>query len=345
MFVQTLSYFASWGTFYGMLLGACVGTAFMPMIGTVLGGIFGLVMGLGASLPCAIVTHLIHQRSFHEDIDLDAYSRRLTRLIGVLGGVSAVVMLWLSTGLFLGVVGNLPGETDAPLVWMGTLMVSFPALFIADFAAAYIASHYPAWIVPRFRLSSPLDAPPEAAPGDVESAFKRLIDHTSTNAVTIASGAISFILYMALFIGALIQQRYIKWDEIAAIFLVAPVGALVGALGWRYLAFGNAMILSFLKRVIYREHLPHLSAHWYRISLTLISFALTWAMIWWTTIPGPIIAFIMAFVVSRTLALPDEPFDKAKRKEKNALALQDESDEEDDLLMDEDPIIEASRGQ
>src|SRR5688572_9626524 len=100
-FWETLKYYLVWGIFYGVLLGLYGGTAFMPLVGTILGGIFGLVMGIGTAISCALVTHRLHQRTFDEDTDLEDYSRRLTRIIGVLGGLIGLGMLWVTTGALI----------------------------------------------------------------------------------------------------------------------------------------------------------------------------------------------------------------------------------------------------
>src|SRR5688572_17237603 len=137
-FWETLKYYLVWGIFYGVLLGLYGGTAFMPIAGTIMGGIFGLVMGIGTAIPCALVTHRLHQRTFDEDTDLEDYSRRLTRIIGVLGGLAALGVLWITTGALIGIILRLIpsreiSEVDVPLIWMFSLIFAVPALFLADF--------------------------------------------------------------------------------------------------------------------------------------------------------------------------------------------------------------------
>jgi hypothetical protein len=333
---DTFYYFFSWGLFYGAVLGAFLGTAFFPIVGTLLGALGGGIVGAYSGMISGVIASGLQAYFFHADVDLETYSRRSARLIGAIISVSAVAVWGYMVSIILG-----PDPRDDAFKWT-VLMLSLPPIFLlAGLSAAYTAYRYPSAIIQRMAKRGRLIAPVEVLrpiPNEVKEAFNRLMRNQPPRWLYLGAGVISFSAFLIAFR----WQGSVKAHELIVTLLAGPGGALAVVLAWAYCVFGNAMVLTFLKRVVYPTSL---SAHWHRVSLTFISFVLTWAMIWWTTILAPILAATMAFTVYRTLALPDEPFEKAKRKEKNALALQDESDDEDDLLMDEDLIIEASREQ
>lgn len=338
---ETLDYFFSWGFFYGLVMGFYVGTGIFPVIGTFFGAVFGGMFGIGLGILSGLMASIIQARFFRDDDDLNDYSRHFARLLGSIGGLGALALLWIYVLLL---VSGPDGRDDPTMIALG-LLASIPTFLTAGLSAAYTASYYPTAILHRLRKRGKLAAAPEMLPpirDEVPEALSILAQHPITKWVYLSAG---FLSILALLIAA-VQWLPITLDEFPAIISAGPAGALVSVVAWFYVSFGNAMILTFLKRVIYRDYLAHLSPHWYRISLTLISFVITWAMIWWTTIPAPILAAIMAFVVYRTIALPDLTLDKAKRKAKNALALE-ENDEGHDrgILTEQTQQIETREGE
>jgi hypothetical protein len=334
---ETLNYFFLRGSFYGMILGAYLGTAFYPLLGTILGAMFGIMAGMAAGVLGGIIASVIQGLFFHNDIDLEQYSRRLSRLMGVVVGIGTVAMVWVSIAPSIFELGGWE-NSYASFILKVMLTSALPIFLLASLSSAYTAYRYPATIIQRITKRGQLVVPEEAMrplPNEINETFNRLTQHQPPRWLCLSAGVISFIIGSI----AVLRGWPITLDDLPIIFLAGPFGALAIVLAWAYCAFGNAMVLTFLKRAVYPASF---SAHWHRVSLTGISFVLTWAMIWWTAILAPVIAAAMAHTVYHTLALPDETPDKAKRKEKNALALEEDIEDEDedaDELIDEERLM------
>src|SRR5688572_27642242 len=138
--VKTIAYFAIWGLIFGVLLGAFSGTAILPYFGTMYATIWGAGIGLACGIISGVVATVIRARSFHRDTDLDRFRRTLSLGIGGLTAILAPVILVLTTN---GVLWGSDLLSDM-LPW--TALSLFSASFWGGLSAAYIASHYPAYI-------------------------------------------------------------------------------------------------------------------------------------------------------------------------------------------------------
>ena len=82
--LRTISYFLTWGTFYGMVLGAWSGTAIFPLFGTLYAVIWGTGVGAACGFLCGSLVAVLQGFTFHPDVDMVRYRRRLTLGIGYL---------------------------------------------------------------------------------------------------------------------------------------------------------------------------------------------------------------------------------------------------------------------
>jgi hypothetical protein len=326
---RTLTYFIFWGCFYGLLLGAFAGTAIFPIFGTMYSVIWGTGVGAACGVLSGALAAFVHRTSFHHDTDLDAFRRRLSLGIGALTAVAAPVILYATSR---GVLGDSALMQDmAP--W--TVLSLFAASFWGSLSSGYIASHYGSFIA---RLTTRREYEEEFIPqerNEVLTATRDLM-RVGTPRWLYAVVAIGFAALYTVSTSRSVS--YFRTPNFLELIGYLGVGAVSGALGLFvagfYLAFGNAALLTFLKRLIFREYASHMPPTWYRRTLTAIAFVFTVAVTWWTSIFSLILACAAAAVVYRTLALPDETIDKAKRKEKNALALEDNLIDETPLLID-----------
>jgi hypothetical protein len=339
--LATVSYFMAWGLLYGFLLGAFSGTAILPYFGTMYATMWGIGIGLGSGALSGIVAEFIRARSFHEDTDLDRFRRMMSLVIGALIAIAAPIMLVTTTNGFLWGSGMLRDM----LPW--TALSIFSASFWGGLSSAYIASHYPTYMA-RMTLGRDYDFQVDQpnAKQEVWTAFRTLL-RKGLNRWVFLLGAIAGVLLNTLNGVNYVSYGAIRSFGVGEVLAYAGIGGVLGVIATffigLYVAFGTSSLITFLKRLIFREYFSHMPPQWTRWILTLTAFVFTGAVTYWSMIFAPLIAFVVALTVYRTLALPDETIDKAKRKEKNALALAEETDledEEGDLLLDEDEVVE-----
>lgn len=331
MIVQTIGYFLTWGVLYGLLLGALTGTALFPVVGTFIGAGIGAVSGLIGGLIAGLAAIAFGVSQIDIDTDLSAYRRQFAHYVGLSVVIVPLIAWVVGSFLILGVIG------------MGLLLPL--ALPWAGLSMAYVAHRYPDVVIKRLFKGK------RGEFGSYVDDFQLQIDTIAVSwALLWGSGSRKLRGLLGAGILALIHlltllsypsfSSQLNIPQILEIIIVAAGGALLAEVIWAYIALGSSLLVTFIKKLILKDYFPNISLILHRGIITLISFLLTWAMIWWTTFPGPIIAGIMAYAVYHTLALPDEAPEKAKRKEKNALALEEES-EEGVFLVDESELIES----
>lgn len=333
--VKTISYFTIWGLFYGVVLGAFSGTAILPYFGTLYSTVWGAGIGIACGILSGVVAAVIRARSFNHDTDLDRLRRNMALGLGALIAIAAPVLLLGSTRGFLWGSGMMRDM----LPWTALSLLS--ASFWGGLSSAYIASHYPTYIARltarREYDESEVDLP--QAKRDISIALRTLMRAGLTRWVfllgAIAGGFISLV-NASSFISGYSGLALNPGQAVAYVGIGGVLGLIATFFVGLYVSFGNAALLTFLKRLIFREYFPHMPPRWYHWTLTITAFVFTGAVTVWSIIFAPLIAFITAFVVYRTLALPDETIDKTKRKEKNALALEDDIDEDDEMFLVED---------
>ena len=340
--VKTISYFTVWGLIYGVLLGAFSGTAILPYFGTLYSTVWGAGIGIACGILSGVVASVIRARSFDHDTDFDRFRRRLSLGLGALIAIAAPLMLFGSTR---GVLWR-SGMMRDMLPWTALSLLS--ASFWGGLSSAYIASHYPAFIahLTARREYDDIDIERPQARREVSSALFMLMRAGRTRWVfLVAAGLGGLINVISGSNFASYSDRTLSVVEGAAYFGIGGVlGVIATFFMGLYVSFGTAALLTFLKRLIFREYFPHLPLRWSRGILTLTAIIFTGTVTYWATILAPVIAIITAFTVYRTLALPDETLDKAKRKEKNALALEEGIDEDDEmLLVEDDELTERQR--
>jgi len=146
---HTISYFTFWGTTYGFIIGPLSGaTAWIAA--AVLGAGYGTISGAMIGIVVGIMTAFIHSLTFHQDIDIALYRRRLAAFNGFL-------IFTVGLGLLIFFI------TDALKRPPTTLSDFYPlaALFIPKTATltalcvAYISSHYPDWLIRIFYSPRP----------------------------------------------------------------------------------------------------------------------------------------------------------------------------------------------
>jgi hypothetical protein len=104
-------------------------------------------------------------------------------------------------------------------------------------------------------------------------------------------------------------------------------------------------LMTTLKQLVLRDLFPHLSERAGRRFLTASAFVVTLMITIWTFFFSPLIAVYMAAAVHRAADLSDQTdqaVDKAKRKEKNALELQEHEDK-DEMLAYETELMEEHK--
>lgn len=337
MFVETMSYFIAWGVAYGLLLGGVTGTAVFPLIGTIAGVIVGAVGGVIGGIIAGVTAAMLDLSQIDLDTDLDLYGRLLVRRVAT--AVVLVPLIAWSVGSFLirGVIG------------LGVLLPL--ALPWAAFSAAYVARCYPDVVARRLYKGKR-----GALLRDDESFLRPQPSLSESWALLVKSGsrklrgllggvALAWLHLQTLLIytppsTSLPPAKFIE------VFFIGIIGVFVAEVLWSYVTLANTLLVTFLKRLVLQDYFSYLPAQWHRRILTGTAFLLTvpllwWIFLlkWWTAPLTLIVAAMTAYDVHHTLALPDMPLGKAKRKEKNTLALVESEHAEDDAQMQDEELI------
>jgi hypothetical protein len=326
--LRTIAYFLIWGTFYGLVLGAWSGTAIFPAIGTAFAASWGIGIGAACGLLAGLVTALIQAYTFHPDVDLDRFRRRLSLGIGILTPIAATIMLMATSRGLLWSTTVSTDVRDQPALAFFLPFCLAAVLIWGSLSSAYVANAYPEWLV---QLKTGARMPLIAFPSFRYSVPRAtwLLMRRCVNWGTLILGGIGGMLYQEI-LGSPYSTTFYLGDSLkftAAGLVVAPIYTLL-------ICFGNAALLTFLKKTVFAEDALAVSPRKLRWILTIITLVFTGITSAWMLIFAPLAALLMAQYVYDSFPLFDEDIDKAKRKEKNALALE-ETHEEDDHLTEE----------
>jgi|GEM_PF-2464792 len=335
--IRSISYFTVWGLIYGLLLGAFAGTAIYPYFGTIYSVFWGPGIGAACGLLTGVIAAVVQASMFHLDMDLTSSRRKMALGIGAVTGLAAPILLIATTRGFLWGTGMLSD------IQPFTALSLFASAFWGSLSSAYIASDHPQLIARltarRDYADIDLDIPKPSY--EVSNAMRRLLRYSLNRWVMGLAAVLGAVMY-GLVMGSLRPNLTSLITSFAGGALLGIVGAFFMAL---YVAFGNAALVTFLKRLILREYFPHMPAQWSRWTLTVSAFVFSGAITYWTFFLAPVIALITAVCVYHTLALPDKAPDKAKRKEKNVLALEENMAEEEDhiALMESERLMRTDQ--
>ncbi len=333
---RTISYFLTWGTFYGVLLGGLTGTALLPLIGTAYGVVLGVGAGVIAGLIAGFAAIAFQAAQFDRDSDLVLHRRRVARQVG-----SAVVLvpivIWI---ISMALRANLGFILSALF-----LLVTLPW---AGLAAAYVAHRYPDEIVKR--MTKGKRGQLTEYEDDLRPEQSSVVQAT---AALWRRGSLKWRMLLGALVVAFLhvtnRMMYLSSLPLARqgleILLAGLGGVLVAEMIWACLALANGVLLTMLKRVVFQDYFPDMPARRYRRILTGLSFFFTLIISWWTLIFAPIIAALTAYSVYHSIALPPESLEKAKRKEKNVLALEENMAEEEDhiVLMESERLMRTDQ--
>jgi hypothetical protein len=320
--LRTLSYFLVWGIVYGALLGGYAGTALIPFYGSIVGFSLGLMCGLVGGVIAGIAAVTSEAANFDPDTNLDLHRRRIARNIGA-SVVLAPLLFWIvGTGVNRGFFG------------LGLILLL--ALPWGALSAAYVGHRFPDFIIKIMT---------KGKRGQRAEESDSFVPHSSVNRSATAlwtrgRGRWAFIMgfggtLVAMLVNLItymtVRRAPFAQDIISAL-CIAILGGIAGEFLWAYIALGNGALLTFLKRLVFQDYFPDLPPNRLRNIITTIAFVFTLGITWWTFIFAPVCASLAAYHVYHSLALPDDGLEKAKRKQKNVLALEDN-------LMDESPLL------
>jgi len=172
-------------------------------------------------------------------------------------------------------------------IWLGG--------FWAALAAAYVTRLYPSYV---------------AQPHETRIALHANRDpfHLATQSLT-RHFSLLWLLCLAA-VGAI--ALHLRFQEAGAqqlptYFMISSLSLWISPV---YTLFGNAVLINFLRLLLFEDYLPHLSSHSTRIAITLISFFATCVFVWWIgliiPIGVPLLALYTAYNVYHTLALTEE---------------------------------------
>ena len=322
---RTIGYFTVWGTAYGFIIGFLSGaTAWIA--GALLGACYGTVVGAVLGVIIGIMTALIHTWVFHQDIDIARYRRHLAAFNGLL-----VFTVGFSVLVFFITDALKRPPQDTTLAHFYPLAALFipKTTILTALCVAYMSSHYPDWLIRTFYSPDP--------PRRSYSVLNAFINLWKS----------FFSLYRFVFVIALTSLLYI--GEVLQSFqmtlsLFNMIGLLIIGLALSlgtfpflsfYISVGNAVLLTFVKRLLFDEGLIAISTYHYKSVITCLSFLFTMLMTAWgwvlapfynfkffdpvsnphslIMIAPPILGLLAAYHVSNTLALSND--DKNKRKE------------------------------
>jgi hypothetical protein len=328
--LRTIGYFVNYGLFYGFMLGAWSGTAILPLIGTIYAGFWGTGIGIACGLLCGLFVGVGQAYTFHADVDLGRFRRRLTLGVGILVPIAAALLLVItSRGLIWGPGGNY-GYLLSPSANVNVLVLSLIAVMgWGGLSAASAASDYPEWLagLKTDQISGIVHWPSRHYP--IPRLMGMLVGRWM-NWGTLILGAVGGMLYQLLSSAPFVRSYSIPASAVVSGAVAGAIGSLFVAL---LISFGNAALLTFLKKTVFAEDVLPVSPHKLRWILTIIALIFTGITSAWTLIFAPLCALLMALYVYDSFPLFDEDVDKAKRKEKNALVLEDKDEEEN--IIDE----------
>lgn len=326
--LRTIAYFVIWGTFYGLVLGTWSGTAMFPAIGTAMAAGWGIGIGIGCGLLAGLVTAVAQAYTFHPDVDLDRFRRRLSLGIGTLTPIAATIMLMATSR-------GLMWETSPVSSRHGPLLAPFlpfclASIFIwGSLSSAYVASAYPEWLAQlKTSTKSPLISIP---------LFRYPVPRTTLLlARRFLNWGIPILGAMAGMLYKEVGAPYSSLPPILRLLEYGVAGVIVSAIAALLISFGNAALLTFLRKTIFAADVLSISPRKRRWTLTIIAFVFTGITSIWTVIFAPLLALLMAQYVYDAFPLLDEGVDKTKRKEKNTLALEEVNAEDDHLTTQAD---------
>jgi hypothetical protein len=312
---RTIGYFMSWGTYYGLVLGAWS----TGMMSFGFGAVFGIPWGLGIGATCGLVSGLlvaaIQAFTFHPDVDLTGYSRRLSLVVGAVVGIMApLLLITTSRGILWRDYTTSGAEFFIPCV--------IASIFWGSLSAAYTAYNYPFWI------ASLMMGQKEIFPykWSYDSTLMSLI-RTSANRMTIVIGA---ALGLAWNVGPYLLDREIyrsrEGNLIAGVIEGILEGIVITPILMGIFALAIAGLITFLGRLLFSEDTLSQAQRTFLTAMSTIFTGLVLsvpvttfggdAWIGYLPVCG---AILTAFYVYRALPLLDAG-EKAKRKEAASLA-------------------------
>ncbi len=190
------------------------------------------------------------------------------------------------------------------------------AALLGGLSAAHVANAYPDWLVrlKTGKRSTFITWPSLRYP--VAHMMMALVRQAVTKWILLL-GALTGILARAMGSNDVIEG--------------CILGAVLSVVVVLLISLGNAALIVFLKSTIFSEDVLSLTPQQRRWILTMSAFVFTGLTSFWALIFVPLCAVLAALYVYRAIPLLDEDFDKAKRKEKNLLAVPDKSDGETSL--------------
>lgn len=327
--LRTIAYFVIWGTFYGLVLGAWSGTAMFPVFGTAFAAGWGIGIGAACGLLAGIIAAIVQAYAFHPDVDLDRFRRRLSLGIGILTPFAATIMLLATSRGLLWSTTVAINVRDQPALAFFLPFCLAAVLIWGSLSSAYVASAYPEWLAQlKTGAKNPLISIP---------LFRYPVPRTTALLVRrFLNWGIPILGAMAGMLYKEVGAPYSSLPPILRLLEYGVAGVIVSAIAALLISFGNAALLTFLRKTIFAADVLSISPHKRRWTLTIIAFVFTGITSIWTLIFAPLLALLMAQYVYDAFPLLDEDVDKAKRKEKNTLALEEVNAEDDHLTTQAD---------
>lgn len=318
--------------FHSLLLGTVVGTAFFPGPGTILGLIIGGILGMVSG----IISHLFVTRSQSSflkeglDQDVDRAGRWLSSKVGLYTGLPTTliwsILFWLSA--------RHPPLHDV----IGMAAIAGFIGFWSGLMSAAIARNYPRWLIHRMIREGQLASDPASIPSGprVLSTIWKLFQ-SGSHIKRILFGMV-VVAFAMLYNMEGPSGSYTDYPPpLFAQYML--LGGALAELFWLHVSIGNGVLMTTLKQLVLDDRFPHLSAQSKRRLLTTSSLVVTLLMSIWVLFFAPMVAFYMASAVHRTTELSDpsdQTLEKAKRKEKNTLALEEPENESEDEARSEE---------
>lgn len=309
---DTLIYFVQWGMLYGVILGAWSTTLMFPVLGTMFGSMWGAGIGTACGLLCGGLVAVIQAYTFHPDVDLDVYRRRLSIGIGLLVGIMAPLILMLtSQGILWGERANSPGVLPICLI---------AVIFWGGLSAAYVGHGYPLWLANR--VIGRNDTP--GSQRVFGATFVAILKYGLSLPALTLGGIAGLVIHMAHYVrGRAIDNTF------GLVILNGAVGIVAGIIGAVIITLmitaGTVAFIVFVKRLLFSNDTLTSTSHYERVGITLSAVIFVGLLCcvplvifvfireYW---PIPIVCALLTGVyVYRALPLDT---DKAKRKEQDA---------------------------
>ena len=312
--LDTLIYFVQWGMLYGVILGAWSTTLMFPVLGTMFGSMWGAGIGTACGLLCGGLVAVIQAYTFHPDVDLDVYRRRLSIGIGLLVGIMAPLMLMLtSQGILWGLRADPPAYLPICLI---------AVIFWGALSAAYVGHGYPLWLANR--VIGRNDTP--GSQRVFGATFSAILKYGLSWPALTLGGIAGFVIHMTHY------PHYLRDRAIDNVFGLMIVGIVAGIIGAVIITLmitaGTVAFIVFVKRLLFSNDTLTSTSHYERVGITLSAVIFVGLLCcvplvifvfireYW---PIPIVcALLMGVFVYRALPLDT---DKAKRKEQDAALL------------------------